>query len=69
MKPGRKPRIGALVMQHAKLHRTVADLVRVTGAAPHTVRAVLRRAADRGEIVLRRFCQGKSGQAIMVVMR
>jgi predicted transcriptional regulator len=66
MKRGRKPSIGTVVLNKAQLYRTVAELAKATGADPHTVRDVLRRAADRGEIVLKRFVQGKSGRAISV---
>lgn len=64
---GRKPTIGRLVLMQAQFHRTVADLSRATGASPDTVRKVLRRAADRGEIVVKRFVQGKSGRAMLIV--
>lgn len=64
---GRKPTIGRLVLMQAQFHRTVADLCRATGASPDTVRKVLRRAADRGEIVMRRFVRGKSGRAMLIV--
>lgn len=67
MRRGRKPTIGAVILSKAQHYRTVAELARATGAHPHTVRDVLRRAADRGEIVLRRFVSGKSGRAMCVV--
>jgi len=67
MKRGRRPTIGRLVLMKAQFLRTVAELSAATGASPHTVRTVLRRASDRGEIVLRRFVQGKSGRAMVVV--
>jgi predicted transcriptional regulator len=51
----------------AEFYRTVAELAEVTGADPKTVRKVLIRAADRGEIVLRRFVKGKSGRAIVIM--
>lgn len=63
---GRKPTIGRLVLMQAQFHRTVADLSRATGASPDTVRKVLRRAADRGEIVVKRFVSGKSGRAMWI---
>lgn len=63
---GRKPTIGRLVLMQAQFHRTVADLSMATGASPDTVRKVLRRAADRGEIVVKRFVQGKSGRAMWI---
>lgn len=66
MKRGRKPTIGAEILAKAQFYRTVAELAVATGAKPHTVRDVLRRASDRGEIVLRRFVQGKSGRAMRV---
>ena len=66
MKAGRKPTIGRVVLMQAQFHRTVAELAKATGAHPHTVRDVLRRASDRGEIVLRRFTKGKSGRAIVI---
>ena len=67
MRRGRKPTIGAVIMSKIQQYRTVEELSRVTGADPHTVRSVLRRASDRGEIVIRRFVQGKSGRAMCVV--
>lgn len=66
MKRGRKPTIGAEILAKAQFYRTVAELVAATGAKPHTVRDVLRRASDRGEIVLKRFVRGKSGRAMKV---
>lgn len=63
---GRPATIGAVVLEKARFYRTVAELVRETGASPDTVRNVLRRASDRGEIKLRRFLSGKSGRTIMV---
>jgi len=66
MKPGRPATIGKVILSKAQFYRTVAELSRETGAAPNTVQAVLRRAADRGEIHLKRFISGKSGRAIMV---
>lgn len=67
MKAGRPATIGRLVLMKAPFYRTVADLARETGASPHTVRDVLRRASDRGEIVLKRFVKGKSGRAMVIV--
>lgn len=66
MKRGRKPTIGAVILSKVEQHRTVVELVQATGAHPHTVRDVLRRASDRGEIVLKRFIRGKSGRTIFV---
>lgn len=66
MKAGRPATIGRLVLAKAQFYRTVAELAKETGASPHTVRDVLRRASDRGEIVLKRFVKGKSGRAIVV---
>lgn len=67
MKPGRPPTIGRLVLMKAPFYRTVAELSQETGASPHTVRDVLRRASDRGEIVLKRFVKGKSGRAMVII--
>lgn len=69
MRRGRKPGIGAVILAKAPFYRTVAELAKQTGANPHTVRDVLRRASDRGEIVLKRFVQGKSGRTICVGLR
>lgn len=66
MKRGRKPTIGAEILAKTQFYRTVAELAAATGAKPHTVRDVLRRASDRGEIVLKRFVRGKSGRAMKV---
>lgn len=63
---GRKSTIGKLVMQSAQFHRTVADIVRATGAKPNTVRVVLQRAATRGDIHIRKFAQGKGNRRIEV---
>jgi hypothetical protein len=68
LRRGRKPIIGAAIIEKAKECETVAELALATGAAPATVRDVLRRAADRGEIVIKRFVKGKSGRAIRVVV-
>ena len=65
-KRGRPATIGLQVLEKAAMYRTVAELARATGAHPHTVRDVLRRASDRGDIVLKRFLSGKSGRAIVV---
>lgn len=65
-KRGRPATIGKLVLQKAAFYRTVAELARETGAQPGTVRDVLRRAADRGDIRLRRFFSGKCFQTILV---
>ena len=67
VKAGRPSTIGRVVLEKARFYRTVADLVKETGASPHTVRDVLRRASDRGEIVLKRFVKGKSGRAMVIV--
>ena len=66
MKAGRPATIGKVILCKAQFYRTVAELSRETGASPHTVRDVLRRASDRGDIVLKRFVKGKSGRAIVV---
>ena len=66
MKPGRPTSIGKVILSKAQFYRTVAELSLATGASPNTVQSVLRRAADRGEIHLKRFIKGKSGRAIMV---
>lgn len=65
-KRGRPATIGLEVLSKAQFYRTVAELAQATGAKPHTVRDVLRRASDRGDIVLKRFLSGKSGRAIVV---
>ena len=65
-KRGRPATIGLQVLEKAAMYRTVAELAKATGAHPHTVRDVLRRASDRGDIVLKRFLSGKSGRAIVV---
>lgn len=67
MKRGRPATVGKVILEKARFYRTVAELAAVTGAHPHTVRDVLRRASDRGDIVLKRFLSGKSGRAIVVV--
>lgn len=64
---GRKSTIGRLVMEQAKFNATVADIAKETGAKPNTVRAVLRRAADKGSIHLVRFYRGRSSRAIRVI--
>ena len=66
MKRGRPATIGLVILAKVQFYRTVADLSRETGATPDTVRNVLRRASDRGDIVLRRFIKGKSGRAMVV---
>lgn len=66
MKAGRKPAIGRVILMSAAFNRTVAEIVRATGARPETVRKVLIRAEDRGEIVLRRFVRGRCGRTIFV---
>jgi predicted transcriptional regulator len=63
---GRKKTIGGIVMQKAAFCQTVAAIVRETGAKPNTVRSVLRRAADQGEIAYTRFRSGRSSRAIRV---
>lgn len=67
MKRGRKPTIGALVMQHAQFNATVADIVRSTGAKPNTVRVVLQKAASKGTIHISRFYSGRSARTMQVV--
>lgn len=64
---GRPATIGKIVLEKAQFFRTVAELAAATGAHPHTVRDVLRRASDRGDIVLKRFVSGKSGRTILVM--
>lgn len=66
MKRGRPSIIGARILKMAQFYRTVGELAEKTGANPHTVRDTLRRAAYRGEIVLGRFVQGKSGRAMVI---
>ncbi len=66
MKAGRKPSVAIRVMRVAALFRTVAEISRETGVRPEQVRSILYRASDRGEIVLRRFVQGKCGRTIFV---
>ena len=66
MKAGRPATIGKVILCKAQFYRTVAELSRETGASPHTVRDVLRRASDRGDIVLKRFVKGKSGRAMVI---
>ena len=65
-KRGRPSTIGKLIMIKAQFYRTVAELAKETGATPDCVRKVLRNAADKGEIHLKRFVKGKSGRAMMV---
>lgn len=66
MKRGRKTTIGTDILAKAQTYRTVAELSREIGASPGTVRDVLRRASNRGDIAIRRFIKGKSGQAMHV---
>ena len=63
---GRKKSIGKIVLQKAAFCQTVAAIVRETGAKPDTVRSVLRRASDKGEIVIRRFRSGRSSLSLRV---
>lgn len=63
---GRKSTIGSVIVQSAKFNRTVADIVRATGAKPNTVRVVLQRAATRGDIHIKRFAKGKGNHRIHV---
>lgn len=63
---GRKKSIGRIVMQKAVFCQTVAAIVKETGAKPDTVRRVLRNAAEKGEIAIRRFQSGKSTRSIRV---
>lgn len=53
-------------MQSAQFNKTVADIVRATGAKPNTVRVVLQRAASKGDIHIRRFYKGRSARAIEI---
>lgn len=66
MSRGRKPTIGKAIMDSAAFNRTVADIVRETGAKPNTVRVVIRRAATKGIIHVKRFRLGMSSRAIEV---
>ena len=66
MKAGRPATIGKVILSKAVFYRTVAELARETGATPDCVRKVLRNAADKGIIHLKRFTKGKSGRAMMV---
>lgn len=59
--------IGKTILQSAQFNRTVAEIVRSTGAKPNTVRAVLRSASVKGSIHLKRFYQGKSSRTIEVI--
>lgn len=65
-RPGRPATVAHRVMALATPSRTVAQIVSATGLDAGTVRAVLRRASDRGEIRLKRFVSGKSGRTIVV---
>ena len=67
MSRGRKPTVGAAVMQSARFNQTVAAIVRDTGAKPNTVRAVLQRAAVRGDIHIERFYKGRSARTMKVI--
>jgi transcription initiation factor IIE alpha subunit len=67
MSRGRKPTIGAVVMSKVQFYSSVAEIVRETGAKPNTVRAVLRRAADKGSIHIERFYRGRSARTIRVI--
>jgi len=67
VKVGRPSTIGQRVLAKALFYRTVTELSRETGASPSTVRDVLRRASDRGEIAIDRFVKGKSGRAMVVM--
>ena len=69
MKVGRPATIGNLILSKALFNRTVADIVRETGAKPDTVRSVLRRASDRGEVVIKRFYKGKQSKSMVVRQR
>ena len=66
VKSGRRSTIGKLILDKAVFCQTVAAIVRETGAKPNTVRSVLRRAADQGEIAYIRFRSGRSSRAIRV---
>lgn len=63
---GRKPTIGLNIMASAQFNRTVADIVRETGAKPNTVRKVLRDAETRGVFVIRRLYKGRGNKRIEV---
>jgi predicted transcriptional regulator len=63
---GRRSTLGKLILDKAVFCQTVAAIVRETGAKPNTVRSVLRRAADQGEITYTRFRSGRSSRAIRV---
>ncbi len=54
-------------MSAAQFNNTVAGIVKATGAKPNTVRAVLQRAATRGQIHIERFYKGHSARAIKVI--
>lgn len=64
---GRKKSIGRIVMQKAVFCKTVAEIVRETGAKPDTVRSVLRRASSSGEIAMGKFVDRKGNRRISVV--
>lgn len=63
---GRKKSIGTLILARAVFCQTVAAIVQETGAKPDTVRSVLRRSADKGEIAYTRFRAGRSARAIRI---
>ena len=67
MASGRKSIIGSNVLNSAKFHSTVAEIVRETGAKPNTVRVVLRRAAVKGVIHLEKFKQGKGNHRVKAI--
>ena len=62
----RRQTVARTILDKATLGRDVAAIARETGAKPDTVRAVLRRAACKGEIHLERFRRGMSHRAIKV---
>ena len=67
MRAGRKPVYAERVMTAARELRTVAEIALHTGATEDCVRKALRRAADRGEVTIRRFRSGKCGRVIYVM--
>lgn len=53
-------------MAAAEFNRSVADIVRETGAKPNTVRKVLRDAETRGVFVIRRLYKGRGNKQIEI---
>lgn len=66
MNSGRRKTIGKVILEKAVFCQTVAAVVRETGAKPDTVRSVLRKAADKGEIAYARFRAGHRPKVIKV---